>query len=82
MAFCDYHACDLCGEQKTFYDANMSYEWVGGHKRYGWAPGGDNYPPFPGSTAYSLCHECEKTHEIKIVEREGKNHERVERYQH
>ena len=26
MAFCDYHPCDLFGEHKTFYDANMDYE--------------------------------------------------------
>jgi len=39
MAFCDYHACDRCGERKTFYDANMNVEWVADQDcfRYDWA---------------------------------------------
>lgn len=69
MAFCDYHACDRCGERKTFYDADMTPEWVGDHWRYNYGPGGESYPPFPGYRAYALCHECEKTHEIVIREK-------------
>jgi hypothetical protein len=71
MAFADYHACDNCGERKTFYDADMSAEWVDDHYRYNWAPGGEGYPPFMGYRIYSLCHECEKTHEIVIRPREA-----------
>lgn len=67
MAFCDYHACDLCGGAKTFYDADMCPEWVDGHWRYGYAPGGEGYPAFPGYRVYALCHECEKTHDVAIV---------------
>ena len=70
MAFCDYHACDHCGEHKTFYDANLDQEFVDGAWRIGWAKGGNGYPPFPGYRAWALCHECEKTHEIIIRERD------------
>lgn len=71
MAFADYHACDQCGENKTFYDANLDPEWVDGHWRYNWAPGGAGYGPFPGYRVYALCHECEKTHRIAIVLRDS-----------
>lgn len=67
MAFCDYHACDLCGERKTFYDANMDQEWVVDHWRVGYAPGGEGYPPFMGYRLWALCGECEKTHKIAII---------------
>ena len=67
MAFSDYHACDNCGERKTFYDADMDMEWVDGDWRYGYAKGGDGYPAYPGYRVYALCHECEKTHKIVIV---------------
>ncbi len=72
MAFFDYHACDNCGERKTFYDANMAGELVDGEWRYGYAKGGEGYPAFPGYRAYALCHECEKTHEILIAPREAR----------
>lgn len=55
MAFCDYHSCDLCGENKTFYDANMNYEDDG--------KGGYTYD---GHRVVSLCRECAATHEIAI----------------
>jgi len=67
MAFCDYHACDNCGERKTFYDASMNVEWVDGVWRYDYAKGGDSYPAFIGYRIWALCHECEKTHEIVIM---------------
>lgn len=66
MAFCDYHACDNCGERKTFYDADMNPEWVDDHWRYNYAPGAESYPPYPGYRVWALCHDCEKTHEIII----------------
>ena len=66
MAFCDYHACDNCGERKTFYDADMDMEFVDGKWKYGYAKGGEGYPAFPGYDIFALCHECEKTHEIVI----------------
>ena len=67
MAFSDYHACDNCGERKTFYDADMDMECVDGDWRYGYAKGGDDYPAYPGYRVYALCHECEKTHKIVII---------------
>ena len=69
MAFCDYHACDNCGEQKTFYDADMNAEWINGEWRYGYAAGGEGYPAWPGYRVYTLCQTCEKTHEIVIRKR-------------
>jgi hypothetical protein len=64
MAFGDYHACDHCGAQKTFYDANLDGEYVDGEWRYNANP-----PHYPGYRAYALCNECEKTHQIVIVRR-------------
>lgn len=72
MAFGDYHACDNCGERKTFYDADMDMEFVDGEWRYSWSAGGPGYGPFPGYRLVALCHECEKTHEIVIRPREIK----------
>lgn len=65
MAAADYHLCDNCGA-KTFYDANIDGNYVGGKWRYDYQKGGENYPPFLGYVAYALCHECEKTHEIVV----------------
>lgn len=69
MAFCDYHACDLCGERKTFYDADMAMEWVDGGWRYGYAKGAGDAPAYPGYKVFALCHDCEKTHQIAIIPR-------------
>lgn len=66
MAFSDYHPCDNCGDRKTFYDANMSMEFVEGEWRYDYAKGGTDYPVYLGYRVYALCHECEKTHRIVI----------------
>jgi len=71
MAFSDYHACDNCGARKTFYDANMNFEFVDGVYRYDWSKGGADYPAYPGYQVWALCHECEKTHQIVIIERKG-----------
>ena len=57
MAFSDYHACDQCGEKKTFYDANMDVEWCPYQMAY----------LYQGYRIYALCHKCEKTHEIVIL---------------
>lgn len=56
MAFCDYHPCDLCGERKTFYDADMNVEQ---HK--------DGSLTYDGHEVYALCHVCRETHEIIIA---------------
>ena len=66
MAFCDYHACDNCGERKTFYDAHMNMTFVDGVWRYDHASGGTDYPAYPGYRLFALCSECEKTHQIVI----------------
>ena len=71
MAFCDYHACDNCGERKTFYDANMLPTFVDGVWRYDYASGGADYPSYPGYQIFALCHECEKTHQIVIQTKES-----------
>lgn len=61
MAFCDYHACDNCGERKTFYDADMSgIDWSAEQGAY----------LYGGFRIYALCHECEKTHQIIIQPKE------------
>ena len=69
MAFYDYHACDNCGERKTFYDAHMDPELVDGEWRYNYAKGGKDYPAFPGYKLVALCTDCEKSHQIVIVKK-------------
>ena len=67
MAFGDYHACDQCGERKTFYDAHMDPLWINDQWRYDYSASGiEGVPAYPGFRLYALCHECEKTHEIVI----------------
>jgi hypothetical protein len=61
MAFSDYHACDQCGERKTFYDADHNITRVDGVWRHD-----VDLPTFPGYLTYALCNECEKTHQIVI----------------
>lgn len=61
MAFCDYHACDCCGERKTFYDANMNFE-----------DQPDGSYTYDGHRVFALCHECAKTHEIVIQVKPGR----------
>lgn len=65
MAFCDYHPCDLCGDAKTFYDADMDYGHdVNGVLVYGgWQEGKFRVG---GHRAYALCPKCSETHEIVI----------------
>ena len=65
MAFCDYHACDNCGEQKTFYDADHNVMNFDGHWRYDVI-----VPDLPGYRVWTLCHKCEQTHEIVIRPKE------------
>ncbi|MDQ4421513.1 hypothetical protein OOT33_13885 [Sphingobium sp. DEHP117] len=62
MAFCDYHACDNCGERKTFYDADHNITCADGDWLYDY-----NAPTYPGYRVYALCHECAKTHRIAIL---------------
>jgi len=70
MAFCDYHPCDLCGENKTFYDANMHY----GHDASGILVYGGYEDAagvmVGGHRAWALCPSCLETHQIVIVPRE------------
>lgn len=65
MAFCDYHACDKCGEAKTFYDANMDYgDDESGNLVYGgYEVGGHRVD---GCKVYAICGKCAKTHKIVI----------------
>lgn len=66
MAFSDYHACDLCGECKTFYDADMDY-----------ADDGKGGYTYSGHRVVSICHKCAETHEIVIrpIEAKESTHE-------
>lgn len=58
MAAADYRWCDVC-ECKTFYDANLSYDF-------------DEYPKHGLRLGdwKVLCVECAKTHKIEIVKQE------------
>lgn len=77
MAGADYRLCDVC-DGKAFYDACLSYEYDGEFDS-------DQDPPYKvagqdqswpvrlsrlGDWAV-LCAECAKTHETRIVERQG-----------
>ena len=66
MAAADYHTCDNCGERKTFYDADLDGDYVEDAWRYeaNLTTGAQGY------RAWSLCHECEQTHEIVIRPRQ------------
>jgi NADH pyrophosphatase NudC (nudix superfamily) len=61
MAWSDYKICDLCGDAKVFYDANILDE------RYcaTWGEPSD-YDPI-GLKA--ICGKCNKTHEVVIAPR-------------
>ena len=67
MAGADYRSCDVCGS-KTFYDANLSYDWEEHEDR-----------PFVRDTDYHLgylgdwaciCIGCAKTHRV-VIEKIG-----------
>jgi hypothetical protein len=75
MAWADYHICDHCGERKTFYDADHNLDWSIERDCYVYDPvpgaADGSYPGLPGYRVWSLCHECEKTHEIVIRPKSG-----------
>ncbi len=64
MAFCDYHICDLCGENTTFCDAGV---WSEEAESNGYPSGiwGDN-------DMADLCESCAKTHRVVIVPKDEK----------
>ena len=63
MAWADYKICDLCGDSKVFYDADIRDE------RYQATFGEESrYDPI-GLKA--ICGECNKTHEVVIVARKS-----------
>jgi hypothetical protein len=56
MAAADYRLCDVCG-RKTFYDANLNYEWDDkGEMRL------DSL-----GTWSVICEDCAKTHKTAVV---------------
>ena len=59
MAFGDYHACDKCGNAKTFYDSHMDYELPGEN--------GKDHITYSGHRAWALCPKCLETHHIEIA---------------
>jgi hypothetical protein len=72
MAYVDYWHCAVC-DGKAFYDADISWEY----QYVGKSPQGEyngplNNPPYRhGCSVVALCEDCWKTHEIKVVKREG-----------
>jgi hypothetical protein len=78
MAGADYRSCDKCGA-KTFYDANLPYEYVGDNDDYGkkitkemctrYVGEPDGVRLYRVGDWAVLCEECAKTHETKIVKR-------------
>ena len=58
MAYADYRLCDVC-DCKTFYDANLNYEYVKGKGQV---------LDYLGDWKV-LCQDCVKTHEVKIVKK-------------
>ena len=59
MAFCDYYACDLCGERKTFYDANLHYDFDEDWSHGLWGAG----------DMAVICSKCAETHQVFIVQK-------------
>lgn len=59
MALSDYYLCDVC-ESKTFYDANLDYEYDEKTKR--------NKLPRVGVICV-LCEECAEKFNIVIVKK-------------
>lgn len=59
MASADYRSCDVCG-CKTFYDANLNYDFNDYNKNTGLHRTGD---------WKVICEECAKTHEVVIVKK-------------
>ena len=84
MASGDYRSCDVCG-CKCFYDANLNYEhleesWDDVNQRIIKPKGGVLYNgedsflkvDYLGAWAV-LCDDCSKTHEARIVPKEGQD---------
>lgn len=60
MAGADYKSCDVCG-CKTFYDANLDYDFDKYNEKTGLHRTGDHM---------ALCEECSKTYELKAIEKD------------
>ena len=65
MAYSDYRLCDVC-ESKTFYDANLYYDFEA-YPKHGLSRLGD---------WRVLCVKCAETHEVVIKEKEPKGQEK------
>lgn len=78
MALADYRLCDVCGN-KSFYDANLNYEWPGmdGLDEWGCKMQEDELVRGSGHRLDNLgdwavlCRECAKTHKVVVVPIEG-----------
>ena len=57
MASCDYKSCDICG-RKTFYDANLHYDFEEHNKITGLYNTGD---------MKALCESCSDMYELRVV---------------
>lgn len=64
MAAADYYLCDVCGA-KTFYDANLNYEWCGPEANFN--PETNHMWPC-GDVGFMvvLCKDCAKSHRVVI----------------
>lgn len=72
MAGADYYHCAVCGG-KAFYDANIDWEYqhVGRDPEDDWNGPLSRPPYLHGVSVVALCADCWKTHEIKVVRRDG-----------
>lgn len=62
MALADYYLCDVC-DAKTFYDANLSYDFKGGNVN----PNGTPWPVGNVGWMTVLCKECAKSHSVEVM---------------
>lgn len=72
MAYADYRLCDVCGG-KTFYDANLNYDQgadVEGSVRNAGVLLQHTRLDYLGDWCV-ICHECAKTHECRVVQKDG-----------
>lgn len=72
MAYADYRLCDVCGG-KTFYDANLNYDQgadVEGSVRNSGVLLQHTRLDYLGDWCV-ICQECARTHECRVVQKDG-----------
>ena len=69
MAMADYRLCDVCGG-KSFYDANLNYEYPDGHDGPGIRNAGEVEPGLGLERVGDwvvICKECSKKYKAVIA---------------